>query len=382
MAGLVATGLAASSAPPTAQSFEVDTTSFERRAPLASNSLASSSMLVGQEEQRPYTMVPIRFDEDGNMVQNEHLAGGDPRQQLGNARQQGFRRAGELCALPQFKEAMQKLSNLLPGAIEKAGGMDAVTQYYAANQASNMCVSEPSSGHGQARHWPPSQGAWPRLRLDGLGPVRGLLLNAGSGETGMPFLGCVMDSLGLRRLGRGTAEWREERKKLHGLCGLLPEAAEHGNACTRLWDEYDYVDDWPVEDQLVQLLATHPGERTAGVLLSLRDPWEWRRARLSGHVDAGAADWTAPSPCSGHGPRLDQDEAPLAKLSHDVWAACVGGERSNGVFAFNLREELPGGDFGSQLHAYLTRDGVQFANYTREQFMHASDECSHLKNWD
>ena len=181
----------------------------------------------------------------------------------------------------------------------------------------------------------------------------------------------------MRRMPRSL----QKRVDLHTQCGLSPVAADLGSSCTGMWDAYDYVDDWPVEDQLLQLLQTHPANLTAGVLLSLRDPWEWRDARLRAHADMGAADWTAPSPCSGHGPRLNQDEAPLAKLSHDAWAACVA-TGLTGLLAFNLRDSRTGGaDFGRQLHEFLSRSSAG-TNLEEEKFVQAADACRHLERVD
>ena len=109
----------------------------------------------------------------------------------------------------------------------------------------------------------------------------------------LSFLGCVMGGMGLRRLARGGEQAQSMRLRLHGACGLLPQASDDGRSCTDLWDEYDYVDDWPVEDQLPQLLASHAGPLNAGVLLPLVDPFTWVNMRMMLHENAGAV-WTAP----------------------------------------------------------------------------------------
>ena len=229
----------------------------------------------------------------------------------------------------------------------------------------------------QSAYWPRTDGAFPRRWLDGSGDVGGLLISMGAGE-GLGFLGCVADRLGLRRIPTGD-EGRRRRRAAHTRCGLSPEVPTDQPSCTATWDAYDYVDDWPVEEQLLQLLATHPGARGRGVLLPVRDPWSWRDARLGAHRHEGAADWTAPSPCSGRGPRLEAPDAPMAKLSHDAWAACVARAQGRGerfLFAFNLRAHLPAGDFGALLHEFLeAADGP--GSHSLPAVFDAASSCRH-----
>lgn len=338
------------------------------------------------EPHEPQRMVPIARGRDGSLRRSDSWAEmGDLRHQgdqLGGRNRQGYGTAGSVCPAEQFTEALHKVAQLIPGVIDRMGGADRVTRYYLEHQASNLCVAHPLGGQGQASHWPQTDGAFPRRRLDDSGDVRGLLINMGAGEE-LGFLGCVADRLGLRRISRGD-EGRARRRRVHSLCGLSPEVPEGEASCTRMWDEYDYVDDWPVEDQLLQLLATHPGERSRGVLLPVRDPGSWRDSRLDAHRDEGAADWTAPSPCSGKGPRLEEADAPIAKLSHDAWAACVARAQRRGehfLFAFNLHANLPAGEFGSLLHEFLeATDGS--GSHSLPSVVDATSSCRHALNAD
>ena len=118
--------------------------------------------------------------------------GGDAHQHLGSSERQGYSTAGAMCPENRFAEALDRISKLLPGVVDRMGGSTYVKEYYMARQANNVCVQHAMSGQGQALNWPGSAGAFPRARLDGSGNVNGMLINAGSGETGMPFLGCVL----------------------------------------------------------------------------------------------------------------------------------------------------------------------------------------------
>jgi len=323
-------------------------------------------------------MVPTAVDLDGSLFRSQPFPEETvPREeQLGSALQQGFTTAGWLCPEERFLAALELIgSKLGPGVIGRAGGKQAVLQYYLDHQANNKC-----RGRAPTSHWPRSS-AYPRQRLDGSGDVTGLLVNVGSGENSLGFLSCVMGDLGLRLLERGGEEASNMRLRLHGTCGLLPETGEDGRSCTDLWDAYDYVDDWPVEDQLPQLLASHPAPVSAGVLLPLVDPWSWVAKRTQVHENA-AAEWTAPSPCTGHGPRLELEDAPIAKLSHDAWAACVAVELGgrDSLFAFHLNSDYAG-DFDSELHGFLNAqtDGTESAsNYSLPRVREATGNC---RNW-
>ena len=349
--------------------------------------LASQLDDLDQSSRTPYEMVPTALDGNGNLVRSQPFPeqqAADPAEQLGSASWQGFTTAGELCPADRFRASLELVASKLGlHVIDRAGGWDVVVQYFEEHQASNKCV-----GRLPDVNWPRSS-AYPRQRLDGSGDVNGLLINVGAGERSLSFLGCVMGGMGLRRLARGGEQAQSMRLRLHGACGLLPQASDDGRSCTDLWDEYDYVDDWPVEDQLPQLLASHAGPLNAGVLLPLVDPFTWVNMRMMLHENAGAV-WTAPSPCSGHGPRLEEDEAPIAKLSHDAWAACVAVSDGRGVeslLAFTLSKAFSPEagtwlreDFSSELHAFLRahadRAGLS-SNYTLERVQQATRECSY-----
>ena len=52
------------------------------------------------------------------------------------------------------------------------------------------------------------------------------------------------------------------------------------DTCTGLWDQLDVIADEPVPEQIYPLLLTH---QAAHVLLTVRDPWQWRLSRIKHH---------------------------------------------------------------------------------------------------
>ena len=152
----------------------------------------------------------------------------------------------DACPVDAFRSAALHISQLLPGSLDKLGGLDEIVRVYeerydaVAKDTSKTC--DP---------------AWP-LSTRG----KGLLVNLGEGTTGTRFLECVMERSSTLRGGHNI---HTDRLSL------------------ALTDAYDYLSDSPLPYEVVPLLLSHPGKLTAGVLLTLRDPVDWVRSRVEHH---------------------------------------------------------------------------------------------------
>jgi hypothetical protein len=254
-----------------------------------------------------------------------------------------------------FRDALlQVVCPRLNGSCERAGGAGVLVSNFVTKHTSARCLTEPE---------PP---AWPLSRRIGAG----MLLNLGDGSTGTRFTECAVGALfpGLRRMHGGRHAVRRCNLTVDGKYGVGSRMD-----CTQYWDSGGYISDTPVPEQLAALLATHPGNLTAGVLLSLRDPWAWRRARLAGEAyerlkpaswrargDPHARDVTPPTLCEGGGPVTsvgdpsDPDGVMVARdvLTYDAWALCVAKRAGHDVLAFSLFDSSEA-EFDARLWAFL-----------------------------
>ena len=141
----------------------------------------------------------------------------------------------------------------------------------------------------------------------------------------------------------------------------LHNDAQLANRSTRQLDkDYDFLSDAPVPLLAPLLLATHPGNKLAGVMLSLRPHGSWLRARRAHHVQGTML------PCgfsdhdfSDAAAAADEDEAVALRaaarhmLLYDGYAACLA--RGRPTFVFNL---FSGEGDGSDGEAAAARPGV------------------------
>ena len=167
-------------------------------------------------------------------------------------------------------------------------------------------------------------GMWPLSKR-----TRPLVINAGDGSTGTRFMHCVMGKLGL--------------KSVH-------QFRNGGRAYgTRVWDEFDHISDSPVGYMATQLLRSHPGN-LASVVLMLRNPWDWHRARQASHYRARSGSCWQPanggcgqnftSMCNKDGFSMERD-----MLSNAAFVACLAfqGRAAARVAVFSLFAEPEGG---------------------------------------
>jgi hypothetical protein len=236
------------------------------------------------------------------------------------------------CPPKAFRAAALTISALLPGALEKVGGIDRTCATYNASWASipaYRCNSEP----------------WPMVPR---APGHGLLLNAGAGTTGTRFISCVIGrSTTLKVVHEGTRETLQ-----------------------RPW--VDFMSDSPVPYELARILAAHKHKRSAGVLLSLRDPFEWLAKRTTVHASSHCC--SVPTMPCGNGIRITSpSNAEYAHhfYAYQAWAACLATSPKLGfdkqhLFAFNLFAQRPANltsRFYSTLRRFAgnrIRDGATF----------------------
>ena len=186
-----------------------------------------------------------------------------------------------------FRKWLVEVARYLPSALHQAGGLENVVEAYAALPKSDGCpsASKLTGGHTYypGRHGP--------------------LINLGEGTTGTRFLSCVFESLGFRTSHNEPVSEANDFKSL---------------------SDYDYVSDNPMNMQGAHILATRHGGQIPGVILSLRDPIDWARSRLSHHVGGGAKHWRPESACLGYGgPLTELNRMPLAVMTYNAFSACI-----------------------------------------------------------
>ena len=186
-----------------------------------------------------------------------------------------------------FRKWLVEVARYLPGALHQAGGLESVVQAYAALPKNEGCpsASKLASGHAYApgKHGP--------------------LINLGEGTTGTRFLSCVFERVGFRTSHNEPVSEANDFKSL---------------------SRYDYVSDNPMNMQGAHILATRHGGQIPGVILSLRDPRDWARSRLSHHVGGGAQHWRPESACLGYGGALTEvNKMPLAVMTYNAFSACI-----------------------------------------------------------
>jgi len=260
---------------------------------------------------------------------------------------QYFVSASSLCSEAQFLTALQKISPLMPGAVDKLGGEHCVYDYFVTTYGESQCRNSTNVEDG-----------WPKAK-------RSLSLVAGMGTTGTRFLHCVFTKLGFR--------------SAHQNIGMGYRFCHVTRNCTAYWDQHDVVEDSIVPGSLDAVIATHHGDLLTGALLPLRDPWEWQQSRISTH--SGWADvslWEAGNVCSvtdqfKHKVLLKDVHAPMAFVASNVFSACLLLNRGlDDFFAFNVFDQLPN-NFPDVLASFLLRTSTH--ELDPHFVKHAMDVC-------
>ena len=226
----------------------------------------------------------------------------------------------EMCPEAEFRAALSMVANATSKpALARAGGAEAVVGRYLDKWGGRNCRSQPGGVD-----WPISQHA-----------RGGLLLGAGTGTTGTRYLACLFSSFGLRVFHtKGENDRVSERLRCTQCFTNGSTFMElEGMSRTAAWDQYDFVTDTPVPDELAFLYATHPGKLLAGVILTVRDPVEWKRSRIEHHPHSenstralDAHRWNVGGlGCSAAELAILGDSDLLVsqdKFVYDSWAAC------------------------------------------------------------
>jgi len=274
-----------------------------------------------------------------------------PRSKLRVAEKNASTRAIlDTCPVEAFKRSALHISDLLPGSLDKVGGIENVLRVY--KERWHLAAADTTGTHLCDPAWPLST----RKK-------KGLLVNLGAGTTGTRYLQCVMH----------TDRLTSPRARL---------------AAT---DEYDYISDLPLPYQVVQLLLSHPGRLTAGVILTLRDPVDWVRSRVSHHGRSGA---TSRSCCSVAAPpcgRMEWINASRAEhekyysalfFAYQAWVACLatsprlGYDRSH-LYALNVFAKKPANQKAG-LYAALKRFVGGRSGMNKEKYERAWRTCAEM----
>jgi len=252
------------------------------------------------------------------------------------------------CPAEAFRQSALHVASMLPGALEKLGGIEqvelAIARHTRLSVQPPCWATWPLSKRGQFEN---SRGSRTG-RVMGEIPARrpaGLTVNLGAGTTGTRFLQCVLKNASRLRCAHNV-----------GFCHRDPRSHAHTSPCdpgaTARADKYDYVADSPVPYESMRLLLSHPGNLTAGVILSLRDPFDWVQSRVRHHAyDHCCSIPTAP--CGYPSARMAVNPTQkqrrgyaMAFFLYQAWAACIGssphlGYDSSHLFAFNLFANRP-----------------------------------------
>ena len=231
----------------------------------------------------------------------------------------------ELCPPKRFGSALRLVlnhhTNGTRSALMHIGGPAAVERRYAGEAYGNArCLASPML--------PGTQTQWPLTASS-----HHLLINAGTGTTGTRWLHCILENLGVRSVHNNarmaactrncTARWDEHefisdspipwQVCIHQLSRSRSAAMRHTASCPRA--DLAATRDAPgarprherrplkpkrcvtvpcTEPRGQLIAAAHVGWAAAGVILTVRDPEEWRLARIGGHpsmpISAGAVE--------------------------------------------------------------------------------------------
>ena len=239
------------------------------------------------------------------------------------------------CPPADFRAAAINIAALLPGALKEVGGISEICAMYDASWAS---LIDPSKG---CRGKP-----WPEVPR-----AHGLLLNAGAGTSGTRFINCVIK--------QSTAL----------------NTAHHPSIETLQKPNVDFVSDSPVPYNLAYILAAHAGsKRSAGVLLSLRNPHEWMVDRMKKHGSSHCCS-VPTMPCGKAIPITSPKDPKLAQhfYAYQAWAACLATSPKLGfdklhLFAFNLFAQSPAnltGHFYTALRRFVGKRTHDVATFQR-----------------
>lgn len=262
---------------------------------------------------------------------------------------------GSICPEPEFRKALARVGAYMPNATERLGGVDTIVQAYRDVHMDTACVDGPDS-----KAWPESKGGGSGAIIDEL------FVNAGDGSTGTRWVHCVMQTLGLHSLhfdwyflrdkfpiecnphevaaknshaNRTECDWPPDVSKdgQYYLHGALKSGTPCPKSCTEFYDHFDYVADTEVPEHLAGILASHPGSKTAGVIQTLRDPFDWRKDRWEKHGQYGPAT----APCGNFHTSVsssDVQDAPMTEFIYNAWAACmaVKGRKDEDLLPLNL----------------------------------------------
>ena len=208
-------------------------------------------------------------------------------------------RVVDLCPVPQFAAALASLEDDLPNAVEQAGGAHLLADHFRDVHGQTECAPLP------AVNWQPVS--------------KPIIINAGVGTTGTRSISCIASWLGLRVLHYGPHLFPCTEK---GLFAFQPF-----KGCDAMWSQYDFVSDSPVPSQLHLLLASH---LDSPVMLSVRDPKQWRARRLVG-LPTWAPEWKVEMPCGGpddgYSVKLSSPKAEREMLVYSAWAGCIAKRR-------------------------------------------------------
>ena len=250
----------------------------------------------------------------------------------------------EACSPTRFRTAALIVASLLPGALESIGGLDEVcatyTQAWLARDRG--CTTYPQS------------------RRSGTG----LLLNAGAGTSGTRFVDCVIR--------RSTNLHTEHNPAFNN------SDVKH---ITARVDSFDFLSDSPIPYMLGSVLASHLGNRSSGVLLSVRDPWAWMASRNKHKSSHCCSVPTAP--CGTPVPLSSLNDVSLARhfFAYQAWAACIStspqlGYDADHLFAFNIFDSTPA-NLTSRFFAALQRmPGVSPRLRDKGTFLKAWAACN------
>ena len=225
------------------------------------------------------------------------LTDGEARATLARTNRTGL----ELCPMSRFNPALQHLAKFLrPNSLlrAEAGEHGAVLQHYQTH------FGRPCKHLGNSPRWPLSGSARERRIID-----------LGDGTTGTRFLACVLQKLQLS-VGHNSK---------------APRTA----SLTAFFDQFDAILDSPVPYLTDALLATHTRDQTA-LMLTVRDPWDWKDSRLKHHSTATqwrAADGGCGSGFTQLGSTNSTEGDARDLLSSWAWALCLAAEREVGGLA-------------------------------------------------
>lgn len=161
----------------------------------------------------------------------------------------------------------------------------------------------------------------------------GLLLNAGMGTTGTRFLATTLFGLGLNVAHHNVAVWsappNQTRARALRRCGVqgLFFSRAGGKQCTMpaVLAQYDAALDGTIPEFLRQIFQTHPDDAMSGVILTVRDPFDWVKSRRK-HRDLLANRAVGTAGCPGVATtELRNNTLAIAReyMMYNVLSACA-----------------------------------------------------------